>query len=165
MIPPVAVAITLLVLVAALLGMAISWRLRGRRQAGLAVPQAPGAEGRVLTEADGLYLATTFAGRPLERVSAAGLGFRARAHLTVTDTGVRIDRDGSDALTVPAASIRGAGTATWTLDRAVEPGGLAVLAWFLDSAAGPVPVESSFRLEPRPRDAFVAAVAALVPAP
>lgn len=165
MISPVAVAITVLVLVAALIGMAVSWRLRGRRQRGLALPPAPAADGVLLTEADGLYLATTFAGRPLERVSAHGLGFRARAHLTVTDTGVRMDRDGAAPLALPVASLRGAGTATWTLDRAVEPGGLTVLAWELASADGPVPVESSFRLDPRPRDDFVAAVASLVPTP
>ncbi len=162
MIPPVAVTITLLVLVAALAGMLVSWRLRGRRQRGLALPPAPAAEGAVRAEADGLYLATTFAGRPLDRVSVHGLGFRARAHVTVTDAGVRIDRDGAAPLDLPAASVTGAGTATWTIDRTVEPGGLTVLAWSLDAADGAVPVESSFRIDPLPRAALVAAVEGLV---
>ena len=87
-------------------------------------------------EADGLYLATTFAGRPLDRVSAHGLGFRARAHVTVTAAGVRIDRDGAAPIDLPAAGVTGAGTATWTIDRTVEPGGLTVLAWSLDAADG-----------------------------
>jgi hypothetical protein len=161
-IPPVAVTITLIVLVAALAGMVVSWRLRGRRQRGLALPAAPETEGAVRAEADGLYLATTFAGRPLDRVSAHALGFRARAHVAVTDTGVRVDRDGATPLYLPAASVTGAGTGTWTIDRTVEPGGLTVLAWSLDTDDGPVPVESSFRIDPLPRAALVAAVEELV---
>jgi len=162
-ISPVAVAITIAILVAALIGMAVSWRLRGRRQRGLSLPLAPVEPGKPRAEAEGLYLVTTFAGRPLDRVSVHGLGFRARARLAVTDTGVRIERDGESPIALPVASVTGAGTATWTLDRAVEPGGLTVLAWSLDSADGPVPVESSFRFEPAARDAIVAAVLDLVP--
>jgi hypothetical protein len=162
MIPPVAVAITVLVLVAALVGMGLSWRLRGRRQRGLALPAAPADPGADRVVVDGLYLATTFAGRPLERVSAHGLGFRARARIAVTDTGVRIDRDGTAPLILPAGSVSGAGTATWTLDRGVEPDGLTVLAWSLDDAGGSVPVESSFRIDPLPRDRLLAAVGTLL---
>ena len=162
MIPPVSVAITILVLVAALVGMAVSWRLRGRRQRTLALPPAPGDPGADRLVVEGLYLATTFAGRPLERVSAHGLGFRARARIAVTDAGVRIERHGAAPLLLPVASIGGAGTATWTLDRAVEPGGLTVLAWFFEDEGDPVPVESSFRLDPLPRDRLLAAVGALL---
>lgn len=165
MIPPVAVAITLLVLVAALVGMGVSWRLRRGRQAGLALPPASAGDGAVAAEAEGLYLATTFAGRPLDRVAVHGLGFRARARIAVTDRAVHVDRDGAAPLVLPAASVTGAGTATWTIDRSVEPGGLTVLAWRLESAAGPVPVESSFRLEPGPRDRVLAAVEALIATP
>ncbi|HET6826149.1 MAG TPA: ABC transporter permease [Amnibacterium sp.] len=162
MIPPVAVAITILVLVAALVGMAVSWRLRGRRQRTLALPLAPGEPGTDRLAVEGLYLATTFAGRPLERVSAHGLGFRARARIAVTDTGVRIERDGAPPLRLPVGNLSGAGTATWTLDRAVEPGGLTVLAWSLEDEGGPVAVESSFRLDPLPRDRLIAAVGTLL---
>jgi hypothetical protein len=162
MIPPVAVAITILVLVAALVGMAVSWRLRGRRQRALALPAAPADPGADRLVVDGLYLATTFAGRPLERLSAHGLGFRARARIAVTDTGVRIERDGAGPLLLPAGSVSGAGTATWTLDRAVEPEGLTVLAWSLEDEGGRVPVESSFRLDPLPRDRLLAAVGTLL---
>jgi hypothetical protein len=162
MIPPVAVAITVLVLVAALAGMAVSWRRRGRAQHGLTLPLPPADPGAERVAADGLYLATTFAGRPLDRVAAHGLGFRARARVAVLEAGVRIDRDGAAPLLLPAGSITGAGTATWTLDRAVEPDGLTVLAWQLRDGADAVPVESSFRIDPLPRDRLLAAVAALV---
>lgn len=162
MIPPVAVAITVLVLVAALVGMAVSWRLRGRHQRTLALPAVPADPGTDRVVVEGLYLATTFAGRPLDRVSAHGLGFRARARVAVTDSGVRIDRDGAAPLLLPAGSLGGAGTATWTLDRGVEPGGLTVLAWSLEDEGGPVPVESSFRIDPLPRDRLLAAVGTLL---
>jgi hypothetical protein len=164
MISPIAVAITVLVLVAALAGMGVSWRRRGRGQRGLGLPVAPAEPGAELVVVDGLHLATTFAGRPLDRVAAHGLGFRARARITVTDSGVRIDRDGAEPIVLPASSVTGAGTATWTLDRSVESGGLTVLAWRLDSDGGPVPVESSFRIDPLPRDRLIAAVEDLVAA-
>ena len=162
MIPPVAVAITLLVLLAALAGMGLSWRRRGREQGGLALPAAPRDPGAERAAVDGLYLATTFAGRPLERVAAHGLGFRARARVAVLDGGVRIERDGAAPLLLPAASVTGAGTGTWTLDRGVEPGGLTVLAWRLEDRGEPVAVESSFRIDPLPRDRLLAAVETLV---
>jgi hypothetical protein len=162
---PVSVTITLLLLAAAIAGMGLSWRRRRRGQRGLALPAAPAGAGDVVATAEALHLATTFAGRPLDRVVVAGLGFRARALLTAGDAGVLLERDGADPFVIPAARISGVGTATWTLDRGVEPDGLTVLAWSLDSAGGPVPVESSFRIEPEPRAAFLAAVQALIAAP
>lgn len=164
MIPPVSVAITVLALVAALAGMALSWRRRSRGQRGLILPAPPADPGDERLTVTGLHLATTFAGRPLERVTAQGLGFRAQARITVLDRGVRIDRAGAEPLLLPVSCIAGAGTATWTLDRGVEPDGLTVLAWHLFEAGEPVPVESSFRIDPRPRDRLIAAVEALLAA-
>jgi hypothetical protein len=161
-IDPVAVAIVAVVVVLALLGMLAGWRRRGRAQADLAMP-AGAVTGEPALTVHGLLLATTFAGRPLERVVAAGLGHRAQATVTVTADGVRVDRDGSAPLDLPAAALTGAGTATWTVDRAVEPGGLTVLGWTLYRGDEPVPVESAFRLDTDDRDALVAAVRALVP--
>jgi hypothetical protein len=161
-IDPVAVTIVGLVVVLALVGMLAGWRRRGRRQAGLVLP-AGAVTGEPLLTVRGLLLATTFAGRPLDRVVAAGLGHRAQATIAVTPDGVRIDRDGEPPLELPAAAVNGAGTATWTVDRSVEPGGLTVLAWTLHSSDGdPVPVESALRLDTPDRDALVDAVRALV---
>lgn len=145
MVSPVAVAVVLAILVAALAGMALSWRLRGRRQRGYVLPAAPAEPGTVLAEADGLYLATTFADRPLDRVVAAGLGFRARCRVAVTERGLLVDRDGVAPLLLAAT---GAGTATWTIDRAVEREGLLVVGWSLPTATGDAEdVESSFRFD------------------
>ena len=161
-IDPVAVAIVAAVVVLALLGMLAGWRRRGRIQASLELPGGVVAGGaRVVVR--GQYLATTFAGHPLERVVAGGLAHRSRAELTVTDDGIRLARDGAPPLAIPAAVLTGAGTATWTIDRAVEPGGLTVVGWSLRRDGDEVPVESAFRLDGADRDALVDAVQALVP--
>ena len=161
-IDPVAVTIVAVVVVLALLGMLAGWRRRSRVQSSLALPSGS-VTGEPLLTVRGLLLATTFAGRPLERVVAAGLGHRVQATVAVTADGVRIHRDGTEPLALPAAALTGAGTATWTIDRSVEPGGLTVLGWNLVHDGEPVPVESAFRLTTDDRDALVAAVRALVP--
>lgn len=145
MVRPLPVAIVIALLVLALVLMVVGWRRRGAAQRRFVPPLAPADRGVVRAEVPGLYLATTFAGRPLDRVVAGGLGFRARARVAVTDRGVRLDRDGAPALLLP---VERSGTATWTIDRAVERGGLVVLGWDLPTAdGGSEPVETSLRLE------------------
>ena len=157
MVSPVAVVVVLVLLVAALAGMAWVWRRRAAAQRGLALPPLPADPGETLLTASGLHVATTFAGRPLERVVAGGLGFRARAVLTVTDRGVVVDRAGGSPFFL--STLSDAGTATWALDRGVERDGLTVLAWTLPDADGaPVPVESAFRFDPDTQAALLAAV-------
>ena len=154
---PVSVVIVLALLVIALLGMAWSWRRRGRAQVALTIPAVPEDLGATRLATEGLLVATTFAGRPLDRVHADGLGFRARATLTVTDRGVLVDRAGGAPFLVPATG--GAGTASWALDKGVERDGLTVLGWSLTEASGTeIPVESSFRLPPESQAALLAAL-------
>ncbi len=161
-IDPVAVTIVAVVVVLALLAMLAGWRRRARRPAGLGLPDGM-VSGEPRLTVRGLLLATTFAGRPLDRVVAAGLGHRAQAIVVVASDGVRIDRDGSPPLHLPTAALTGAGTATWTVDRSVEPGGLTVLGWNLLQPDGQsVPVESALRLDTPDRDALVTAVRTLV---
>jgi hypothetical protein len=162
-ISPAPVIITLAILVAAWIGMYASWRRRKRRQGAITQGVAPTEFGTPALSVDGLYLATTFAGRPLDRVVAGDLGFRARATVTVTDLGVLLDRDGAQPIFVPKQEVAGAGVATWTIDRAVERNGLTVLGWAMhDGGAASVPVESSFRIDIEPRAELIAAVSDLV---
>ena len=161
---PIAVSITAAVLVAALLGMALSWHRRGVRQRAFALPTLPERTGEPRVVADGLYLATTFAGRPLDRVVVGGLGFRAEARITVTDAGVLVTRAGEPDLYLGADRLLGAGSGTWTLDRAVEPGGLTVLGWRIGDGDAAAEVESSFRIGAAARPRLEAAVRDLVPA-
>lgn len=164
----IGVAVGMLALLVILMasGAIRSWRRRMMAQQDLALapePSGPPADAAVVrADVLGTYVATNFAGRPLDRVVAHGLGFRARANVTVTDTGLRMDRAGSLPMFVPLADLAGAGRATWAIDRSVEPDGLTVVAWRMESSSGPVEVESAFRFDPADSDAVIAAVNDLV---
>jgi hypothetical protein len=155
----------LLALGALLFGMYAGWRARGRRQAGLPAPASPPAElGRTLAVADALYVATTTAGRPLDRIVVGGLGFRARAVVRVTERGVVLDLTGSPDIFVSTSVLRGAGLGTFAVDRVVETGGLVVLTWLLD-VPGQVAVDTYLRVtDTAERDALLAALTSLSPA-
>lgn len=113
-------------------GMARSWRRRKAEQADLAGPAAPPADRLPPTlMTDGLYLATTLADQPYERVAAGGLGFRARVELEIGPDGVLLELRGAGERWIPASAVRGAGRATWTTGRAVERDGLVLLGWRL----------------------------------
>ena len=140
-----AAIITLLAL-GLLAAMLLAWRARVRRQAAFAVTtSAPQARGAVLDRVGLLYVATTRAGDPLDRLTIPGLAFRARAVVTVYETGVSIHPDGERETFVEKAAIRSIGTSTWTIDRVVEPGGLVRLDWTLSTTEGPADVESYLR--------------------
>lgn len=118
------------VLVAVLLAAGVlGWLSRRRRHRDLVAPQVPDAFQAVL-DAPILYVATTTAGDPYDRVAVHGLGFRARGRVAVGDAGIVLDLPGS-AVLVPVADLLGVERATWTIDRVVEPGGLLRIAWRL----------------------------------
>lgn len=153
-----AAVLVIAVLAAALGLMALGWHRRRRSQAGLGqlapVPAELGAE-RLRTEL--LYLATTRADAPVDRIAVAGLGFRARTDLTVADAGLVLAMTGQPARFIPRDDLVGADRATWTIDRAVEPDGLALVRWRLGGTA----VDSYFR--PDDPAALVRAVRSIVP--
>lgn len=141
---PELMAITIVLLVLLLTLMYLGWRGRQRRQKGLAAPLTPPANlGAAVGSFDGRYVATTTAGNPLDRVAVRGLGFRSLVSLTVTDSGVLVQRPGNDDVWIPRDDVRDRRTATWTIDRVVEPDGLELLEWNLGGAS----VDSYFRLD------------------
>jgi hypothetical protein len=151
--------IVLLILVAALVGMVISWFRRKGRQGDLNLfAPVPADIGTVLTTESGLYLATTPEGDRLNRVAVGGLGFRARLTTIVAASGVLLPFPGARDVFIPTSALRGINTASWTIDRGIEPGGLTVVTWTL----GDTVVDSYFRLD-EPAD-FVSAVRSLLPA-
>ena len=130
--------ITLIVL--ALGSMSLGWWARKKRQSGYAhLVEAPADLGETFGVFEGLYLATTPADAPLERLIVNGLGFRERTALKFTDAGIVF----MDDRYLPTASITGIGRASWTIDRGVEPNGLSVVNWIL----GEDSVDSYFRLD------------------
>ncbi|PZE77175.1 MULTISPECIES: hypothetical protein [unclassified Curtobacterium] len=139
-------AVILLVIVALLVVMARTWRRRGRGQDAVVppVPVPPGLH-TALGSWDGLYVATTRADQPLERIVGGGLGFRGRAALRVHDEGVVLSIAGEPERFVDRRAVRGADRATWAIDRVVERGGLVRLRWRATGAAGATDLDSYFR--------------------
>ena len=154
------------------------WRRRGRRDQGLgagaAVPEppAPGEPpggGEELAEA--VYVSTTVAGAPFERVVAHGLGSRSGAGVGVvgaaggTGSGaVVVRRDGARSLLVPAHALVGVRRQRGQVGKFVagRGGGLVVITWRL----GEGEVDTALHLrDPRDAEDLVAAVAALVRRP
>ncbi len=130
-----ALAVLALVVIAFAL-MALGWRNRRRRQAALdVVPVPPEEIGEELGREEVLYVATTLAEQPLERVVVQGLAFPAKGEVRIARNGLVLDLDGSRPAFVPVADIRGVGLATWTIDRGVEDGGLVFVRWELGGTA------------------------------
>jgi hypothetical protein len=151
-----------------LLLMVRGWRARGRRQSALSTTPVPQAEqlGEPRLAVTGLYVSTTTAGAPLDRVVLPGLGFRGRVTVSVFDAGVLLAVIGEPQVFVAAHRIRSVGTSTWTIDRVVEQGGLVRLDWTLESDS-PTPqaiVESFLRIEdPEQSSRLIEAITALAP--
>ena len=170
-----ATLIVALVLVLVLLLMLRSWRRRTKRDSTLpAGYPPPAAPGRELASAAMLYVATTPRDEPLERLNIAGLGFRARGGVSVTEHGIVLELAGSPALFIPADAVQLVSTATWAIDRAVEPGGLLLIGWRLNTTGpdalanseAPTGVDSYFRFsDPADRTAIIEAIRSISTAP
>ncbi len=145
----------MIALMAVSLGLALwGWRRRvGRYQGEVAalVRDVPASEPMFVINA--LYVATTEAGEPLERVAAGPLSYRARARLAVHPEGLVVRIPGEDAVVFPAHGLQ-AGTATWTIDRVVEEGGLVMVRWSLSGRD----VDSYFRIVDGDTQGFIDAL-------
>ena len=130
------------ILLIALVFMWMGWRNRRKRQAALDVVPVPPAEvGDVLETLKALYVATTLADNPLERVVVGGLGFRAKAELRITRGGLILALAGNPPAFIPTDEITGVGLASWTIDKGVGDGQLVFVRWNL----GDTLVDSYFR--------------------
>jgi hypothetical protein len=131
---PALAVIALLVIAIVLMGL--GWRNRRRRQSALDVVPVPPVEvGEELARMKVLYVATTLAEQPLERVVVGGLGFRAKAELRVARGGIILDLGGAAPAFIGLAEIRGVGLASWTIDKGVDQDGLVFVRWELGGTA------------------------------
>lgn len=126
--------IVALVLAALLALMWFAWRRRARRDAGLLVPEVPESYVPV-SSVDVLYVATTESGRPLERLAVAGLGFRARAVLSIAPAGLVLTISGERPAFVPADTLTAVSTTNVAIDRVVESDGLVRISWAISGVA------------------------------
>lgn len=146
-----------------------SWRRRTARDETLAAFAPPADPGTTTLEIEALYVATTPEGEPLERLAVEGLAFRGSARVEVHRKGVLLRIAGELPSFIPADRIAAAGTATYAIDRGVEPEGLVALTWLVDDRSEPeVPTRVDSYLRCRyPGDSarFVAAVNDIAAAP
>jgi hypothetical protein len=155
--------VVVVILALAFAGMWFGWRARRRRQADVPSLATPPAElGTIRRRDDVFYVATTRADAPLDRIAVHGLGFRARAQVTVADAGIRLDIAGEPPVFVPAADLVGVGRATWTIDRAVSNSGLVFVRFRLGHGAAATEVDSYLR--PEDPAGLVEAIEVLLPA-
>ncbi len=110
-----------------------SWRSRVKRQeSSIQQPQS------IIGDASGVtafYVATTFAGRPLDRVVAHGLAHRGRAKVLVSSLGVSVYRLGESSFLIPSADIVRVRLSNAVIDRVVEKEGLVSIEWNLGDTA------------------------------
>lgn len=90
---------------------------------------------------NGYYVATTFADRPLDRVSAHGLGFAGKAMVEVSSAGVEVFRTGEQSFRIPKSALVDIARTSVVIDKAVEKDGILSLRWKLGQAE----LESHFR--------------------
>jgi hypothetical protein len=106
-----------------------------------------------------LYVATTFADRPLERVVAHGMAHRGKAFLLITDSGLEVSRVGEFSFFIPKSDLISIGSVSAVIDRAVENNGLVSIKWRL----GAQEIESHFRfVDTKLRSRSVLELSALV---
>ncbi|WP_157156089.1 hypothetical protein [Diaminobutyricimonas sp. LJ205] len=141
--------------------MVVGWMSRRRRQSGLGRPaQAPADLGTTLLETPMLYVGSTYAADPLNRVTTGALGFRAKATLIVASSGVVLGIPGQQDTFIPRDALVGVGRGTWTIDRVVEQDGLLVISWLLGDST----LDSYARLTgSTPIDEVVSTIQGLVP--
>ncbi len=124
--------IVLALVLVAIAGMILSWRKRVARDSRFQVV-APDStvidHSSAPAEFSGLYVATTLAVDPLQRVTLPGLSFRADAHVLVSQDGVTIAPRGEKPTFIPAAQILQIHRTQVTIDKAVEKDGLTAISW------------------------------------
>ena len=119
------------------------WRGRVRRQAGLAELTAPPQDilQRATARVDGMYVVTTYADQPLERIARHGLGVRTNAEAVVAPDGIFLNRQGAPDLFIPRHDLRAVSTTSGMVGKFVERDGLVVFTWDL----GDTRVDTGFR--------------------
>lgn len=116
----------------AITGMVVAWRKRVARDSRFQIV-APGSavvhHSSAPAEFSGLYVATTLATDPLQRVTLPGLSFRADAHVLISSDGLSIAPRGEKSTFIPATQILQIHRTQVAIDKAVEKDGLTAISW------------------------------------
>jgi hypothetical protein len=134
----------------AITGMIVAWRKRVARDSRFSIlflDEAPTHHMSQPAEFSGLYVSTTLANNPLQRVTLPGLAFRADASVLVSIDGVTIAPRGEIHSFIPAHHILQIHRNQVTIDKAVEKDGLTAISWlaFDNLSLSEVELTSFFR--------------------
>ena len=123
--------ISLLIFATLTLVAARSWRSRISSQSAEFDEPLEALEyfGELIAQGKGFYVATTYSVNHLERIAAYGLGSRGVASVFVFTEGILIVRTGERPLAINRAQIIALESVQFTIDKAVEPGGLLAISW------------------------------------
>lgn len=79
----------------------------------------------------GIYASTTFAGQPLKRVVAHGLGVRSEVHVGISASGIDLFRPAAHSFSIPFSSLIGVSRSSAIAGKVVGDNGLVLLTWRL----------------------------------
>lgn len=129
--------------------MALGWRNRNRRQAGLfeTLPELPADPGDVvLGPLTGVYIGSTVAGDWQARIARAPLGHRSAGTFTAHTGGLRLEL-ASATVWIPRADLVGVRRASALANKTVPGGGILAARWQVHGPDGRTLVESGFRAD------------------
>ncbi|QGH69371.1 hypothetical protein [Pseudactinotalea sp. HY158] len=114
-----------------------SWRRRARGVVVTDLPALPAGSPAAPADppVEGVYVSTTIAGRPWERVLAQGLGARSAVDIQVLPAraglpgGVLLTRRGARDVFIPAGTIHDVHRASGMIGKVVDTDGLVVITW------------------------------------
>jgi hypothetical protein len=127
-----ATVVVLALIALAITGMIVAWRKRVARDSRFQIVSPTTtviSHGSLPVEFSGLYVATTLAADPLQRVALPGLSFRADAHVLVSSDGLSIVPRGEKPTFIPGPQIVQIHRTQVAIDKAVEKDGLTALSW------------------------------------
>lgn len=135
---PVLILVAVLVLLFFLMWK--GWKNRQATQTNIPEPQRPTSEPSGPAY-QGMYVATTYASNPLERINVHHLGVRTNGTLHIEDDRVVFLLDGIEGIEIPFTAIDEVTTASGMVGKFVEKDGLVVIVWTL----GDTQVATGFR--------------------
>ncbi|MFT4246234.1 MAG: hypothetical protein QM571_06965 [Micrococcaceae bacterium] len=141
------VAVTLAIVTLALVyfGMQKGWqnKLKSQKAATAPVENLDYKLGELKGTFDGVYVATVYTEKPLERIAQYNLGIKNRATLAVYENGLVFEKEPQDVF-IPNTAITKVGTTMGMIGKFVAKGKVLTIGWNL----GDIAVETGFTIEP-----------------
>lgn len=126
------VAVLVLLVAVAYVGMWLGWRNRAKRQSDIPEPEWF-EDGWLATDepVSGTYVSTTMAGRWLDRVTAHGLGSISEVTLASHDDGLLVVREGAPTFRIAGEALLGTRRERGIAGKVRDKDGLMVITWRL----------------------------------